>query len=222
MGAWQGRRALILSAAPCDDLGYVRDFLENVPDCLVLCADAGMKYAQTLSLVPDVVVADFDSSSDVIACRELIRLTPEKDDTDTQHCVSLALARGCTDITLACATGGRLDHLLANLLLCETAFEAGARLTVLDRQNMVFLHTGGCMQFSRTQARRYVSVIPLDRELIGVTLLGLKYPLCDAVLTRTQVTSVSNEAVDALFSIKIEQGRALIIFSEDAPKQADW
>ena len=106
MGDWEGRRALILSAAPCDNLDYVRDFLRENPDCIVLCADGGMKYAEQLGIVPDVVVADFDSSREAIACRELVRLIPEKDDTDTQHCVSLAISRGCKEITLACATGG--------------------------------------------------------------------------------------------------------------------
>ena len=217
MGAWKGRKALILAAAPCDNLDYVRDFMAQTPDCVIICADGGAKYAKRLGLIPDVLVADFDSGSSCIPCGELIRLTPEKDDTDLQHCVYLAIQRGCTDITLACATGGRLDHLLANLLLCESAFEAGARLTVIDRQNTVFLHTGGCMQLSRAQARRYVSLIPLDRKLVGVTLSGLKYPLQDAVITRTRIVSISNEVVEDAFQIRIDEGRAFVVFSEDAP-----
>ncbi|MGN1008259.1 MAG: thiamine diphosphokinase [Butyricicoccus sp.] len=216
MGAWEGRRALILSAAPCDDLGYVRDFLRENPECLVLCADGGMKYAAQLGITPDVVVADFDSSREAIACRELVRLVPEKDVTDTQHCAALAIERGCKDLTLACATGGRLDHLLANLLLCESAYESGARLTVIDRQNTVFLHAGGCMQFFRRNAKRYISLIPLDGKLTGVTMRGMKYPLQNAELTRSCVISVSNEAVEEQFSIEIGQGRALVIFAEDA------
>ncbi len=215
MGDWEGRRALILSAAPCDNLDYVRDFLWENPDCIVLCADGGMKYAKELGIVPDVVVADFDSSREAIACRELVRLVPEKDDTDTQHCVSLAISRGCKEITLACATGGRLDHLMANLLLCESAYESGARLMVIDRQNTVFLHEGGCMRLFRKNAKRYVSILPLDSTLTGVTLRGMKYPLENAVLTRNHLISVSNEATEEQFSIEIKQGRALVIFAED-------
>ncbi len=216
MGDWQGRRALILSAAPCDDLQYVRDFLRENPDCVVLCADGGMKYAQQLGIVPDAVAADFDSSRQAIPCRELIRLTPEKDDTDTQHCVFLAVSRGCKEITLACATGGRLDHLLCNLLLCESAYEAGARLQVLDPHNTVFLHPGGIMVFARSHARKYISLIPLDSKLEGVTLQGMKYPLHEAELTRSHIISVSNEATAEQFSITLRQGRALVIFSEDS------
>lgn len=181
----------------------------------MLCADGGMKYAKELGIVPDVVVADFDSSREAIACRELVRLVPEKDDTDTQHCVSLAISRGCKEITLACATGGRLDHLMANLLLCESAYESGARLMVIDRQNTVFLHEGGCMRLFRKNAKRYVSILPLDSTLTGVTLRGMKYPLENAVLTRNHLISVSNEAIEEQFSIEIKQGRALVIFAED-------
>ena len=71
------------------------------------------------------------------------------------------------------------------------------------------------MQFSRRHAKRYISLIPLDARLTGVTMLGLKYPLKDAVLTRPYPISVSNEAVDEQFFIEIEQGRALVIFAED-------
>lgn len=219
MGAWQGRKALIISAAPCEDLGYVRAFLRLHPDCMVLCADGGMKYAEMLNIIPDAVVADLDSGDYVIACKELIRLTPEKDDTDTQHCVSLAIERGCTDLTLVCATGGRLDHLLGNLFLCESAFGQGAVLTVLDAQNTVLFHGGGRMQFVREEARKYVSLIPLDHTLFGVTMIGVKYPLQDAVLTRANMISISNEAVEDSFSIEIGGGQALVIFSEDLQHQ---
>ncbi len=216
MGTWEGRRALILSAAPCEDLEYVRAFLRQNPDAVILCADGGIRYAQELGIVPDVMVADFDSSAAAEAsCQELIRLTPEKDDTDTQHCAAVALERGCRELFLVCATGGRLDHLLSNLFLCETVQEQGGCLTILDTQNTVFLHTGGCMKFSRAQARKYISIIPLDAKLEHVTLHGLKYGLEDATLRRDLLISTSNEAVCDTFSITIEAGKALVIFAED-------
>ncbi len=220
MGAWQGRRALILSAAPCGNLDYLKPYLQNGPQPIVLCADGGARYARALGLRPDVVVGDFDSGAPDVDCGECIRLSPQKDDTDTQHCAALALSRGCRDLTLACATGGRLDHLLANLLLCETVHEQGGHLTVLDEQNTVQLHPGGTLHFTRDPAKRYVSLIPLDRTLGGVTLHGLQYPLANATLRRDQVISISNEAADEQFTIHITHGRALLVFSTDAPAGA--
>lgn len=217
MGTWEGRRALILSAAPCEDLEYVRVFLRENPGCLVLCADGGMKYAGQLGITPDVVVADFDSSREAIACRELVCLTPEKDDTDTQHSVSLAIERGAKDITLACATGGRLDHLLANLLLCESAYESGARadghrppeysLPARRRPHAILPQTCETLYFIDPAGRQ------ADRSHyawseVSAERRGINPPLS---------VSVSNEAVYEQFSIEIGQGRALVIFAEDIP-----
>ena len=73
---------------------------------------------------------------------EVVRLRPEKDDTDTQGCLREVFRRGCTEATLVCATGGRIDHMLANLSLLEEAYAMGGRLTVLERQNQIVLHAG--------------------------------------------------------------------------------
>ena len=215
MGAWQGRRALIISAAPCENLNYVKDILKKYPDIVVICADGGAKYAQKLNIKPDVIVADFDSSDNIIPCDEVIKLTPEKDDTDTQHAALLAIQRGCKELILVCATGGRIDHMLSNLLLCEQVHEIGGHLSVVDEQNTVMLHAGGQMKFARSELKKYISVIPLDEKLQGVTMKGLKYPLENAVLTRKKIISVSNKPISDYISIEILSGKALIILADD-------
>lgn len=215
MGAWQGRRALIISAAPCENLDYVRDILKKYPDIVIICADGGAKYAEKLNIKPDVIVADFDSSENTIPCDEVIKLTPEKDDTDTQHAAVLAIERGCKELILVCATGGRIDHMLSNLLLCEQVYELGANLLVIDEQNIVMFHAGGQMKFARNELKKYISLIPLDEKLEGVTMKGLKYPLENASLTRKKIISVSNEPVNDDISIEILSGKALIILTDD-------
>lgn len=215
MGAWQGRRALIISAAPCENLDYVKKILKRYPDIVVICADGGAKYASKLNIKPDVIVADFDSSENTIECSEVIKLTPEKDDTDTQHAALLALERGCKELILVCATGGRIDHMLSNLLLCEQVYELGGHLSVIDEQNIIMLHAGGQMKFARQELKKYISLIPLDEKLEGVTMKGLKYPLENAVLTRKKIISVSNEPVSDDVLIEISSGKALVILSDD-------
>lgn len=215
MGAWQGRRALIISAAPCENLDYVKKILKRYPDIVVICADGGAKYARKLNIKPDVIVADFDSSENTIECGEVIKLTPEKDDTDTQHAALLALERGCKELILVCATGGRIDHMLSNLLLCEQVYELGGHLSVIDEQNIIMLHTGGQMKFARQELKKYISLIPLDEKLEGVTMKGLKYPLENAVLTRKKIISVSNEPVSDDILIEISSGKALVILADD-------
>lgn len=217
MGTFKGRPALMFAAAPETEYEYIRVYLAAHPDAVIACADGGLRHARALGLTPDLVVGDFDSHDAADAVGEdVIRLTPEKDDTDTQHCLRTLLARGCAEVTVVCATGGRLDHLLANLSLCEQARSLGGRCLVLDRQNLAFLHEGGSRHFMTDPRYRFFSIVPLDAVLTGVTIRGAKYPLDRATVTRAGMISISNEPAGASFEIAIERGEALIVFSKDA------
>ena len=215
MGAYEGRHALIFAAAPETEYGYIRAFLAAHPDALIACADGGLRHARALGLHPDFMISDCDSLPEVEGT-EIIRLKPEKDDTDTQGCLREVFRRGCTEATLVCATGGRIDHELANLSLLEEAYAMGGRLTVLDRQNRIVLHEGGSQKFIMPPEYQYFSIVPLDAQLRGVTIEHAKYPLRDAVVTRAGMISISNEAAAGqTFTVTIAQGRAMVIFSRD-------
>lgn len=215
MGDFQGRHALIFAAAPETEYGYIRAFLDEHPDALIACADGGLRHARALGLHPDFMISDCDSMPEVEGT-EIIRLKPEKDDTDTQGCLREVFRRGCIEATLVCATGGRIDHMLANLSLLEEAYDLGGHLTVLDRQNRIVLHKGGCQKFKMPAAYRYFSIVPLDAVLHGVTIENAKYPLHDATVTRAGMVTISNEAAEnATVTVEIKDGRALVVFSRD-------
>lgn len=216
MGTFQGRPALIIAAGPESEYGYIRSFLAARPDCVIACADGGLRHAQAMGVTPDLVVGDFDSHSAENIPGDVIRLTPEKDDTDTQHCLRTLLERGCPEVTVVCATGGRLDHMLANLSLAEQAWRCGGRCRILDRQNLIFLHEGGCQHFKTDPDYRFFSIVPLDETLYGVTIEGAKYSLDRATVTRAGMISISNEPLEPQYRIEIAQGRALIVLSRDA------
>ena len=214
MGAFERRHALIFAAAPETEYGYIRAFLKEHPDALIACADGGLRHARALGLHPDFMISDCDSMPEVEGA-EVVRLRPEKDDTDTQGCLREVFRRGCTEATLVCATGGRIDHMLANLSLLEEAYAKGGLLTVLDRQNQIVLHEGGCQKFKMPPEYAYFSLVPLDAVLTGVSIENAKYPLRDAVVTRAGMVTISNEAIADSFSVTIREGRSLVIFSRD-------
>ena len=181
MGTYQGRHALIFAAAPETDYGYIRAFLREHPDALVACADGGLRHARALGLHPDFMISD----------------------TDSQSCLREVFRRGCREATLVCATGGRIDHMLANLSLLEEAKTLGGHLTILDPYNRVELHQGGRQEFIMPETFTYFSVVPMDAVLEGVTIENAKYEL-------------TNEAKpNSRFAVTIERGTALIIFSRD-------
>lgn len=214
MGAYQGRYALIFAAAPETDYGYIRAFLDAHPDALIACADGGLRHARALGLHPDFMIADCDSIGELEG-DETIRLKPEKDDTDTQGCLREVFRRGCREATLVCATGGRLDHELANLSLLEEAKQLGGHLTILDSRNHIVLHEGGCEKFKMPPEYKYFSIVPLDPVLEGVTIEGAKYTLHDARVTRVGMITTSNEPAGPEISVTIRKGVALVIFARD-------
>ena len=63
---------------------------------------------------------------------------------------------------------------------------------------------------------KYMSIVPLDEMLEGVTLKGVKYPLENAVMYRYKSLGISNEITDGIADVKVEKGRGLLIFSKDA------
>lgn len=215
MGTLEGKHALIFLAGPETEYRYIEEFMQKHPQSYVVCADGGLRHAHHLGCVPDLLIGDFDSGC-VGPAGEVIRLRPEKDDTDSQTCLREVLRRGCKKMTLVCATGGRLDHLLANLSLLEEAAAFGAHCAILDRQNYVVLYEGGMQTFLQDMRYPYFSIVPLDAVLHGVTITGAKYPLKQATVTRAGMLTISNEAIRSEFTVEIAQGSALILFTRDA------
>ena len=91
---------------------------------MVIAADSGAQAALQYGIVPAYIVGDLDSLDEqaLADARErgsqVIPAQPEKDETDTELAVLVALKHGATEITLLGALGGsRIDHTLANVLL---------------------------------------------------------------------------------------------------------
>lgn len=215
MENWQGTEALILSGAPETHIAYVERFLHAHPSVKIVCADSGSRHLHCLQVQADLIVGDFDSSRKPDIDCELIQLVPEKDDTDTMHALQVVIDRGCSSVWIACATGGRLDHLLANLSLCEYAWERGCICRIFDAQNELSFLAPGSVSVPGDSRFQYFSIIPLDRMLTGVTITGAKYPLCNASVTRSNIYTISNEVTADAALITIAQGRAFLVRSKD-------
>ena len=209
----KNKKCLIVAAAPENNLDYVREWIELYHP-VIFCADDGLKHLKKLQIEPDWLIGDLDSISVPHTIHsKLLKLPCEKDEYDAQVCVRKAIELGFRDLTLVCASGGRIDHFLCNLSILEMAEELGAKCQFLDHENLIFFHPGG-QQIYKRKNYRYVGIIPLDPVLTDVTLIGLKYPLSHGTLYRKHIISISNEPVDENFSIEIGSGKALVIFSE--------
>ncbi|MCD7947458.1 MAG: thiamine diphosphokinase [Oscillospiraceae bacterium] len=211
MGAQIEKRAVIFGAVPCSDWGFLKPHL--LPDDYIICADGGIHNARAAGLQPDVMIGDWDSGGAPVDGIPFRTLPAEKNETDLQAAAALALANACREMLFCGCTGGRLDHTAANLLLLEWAWEQGGSARMLDTEHEVRFLAGGSLTIDPC-AYHYLSIIPLDRCVEGVTLEGVRYPLKNAVLTRGDTLSVSNEPTGDTLRICVSTGRILIIQSQ--------
>ena len=208
------KQALIVGAAPCADLAFLGAYLEG-KDWTVICADGGLQTALAAGLKPDYLIGDWDSGGGPAGDVPYATLPVEKDFTDLQAAAHWALEQGCKELLLCGCTGGRLDHTASNLVLLEWIAGRGGRPLMVDEDNEVrFLEGPVELRLANRPPYRYLSLIPLDRTLTGVTLRGLKYPLTDARLTRGDTLSVSNEPQGSEMTVSLASGRALLIRSQ--------
>ena len=156
-------------------------------DDLIIAADSGLNHAKNLGLTPAVVVGDYDSLGRVPEQGpnvEVITVPAEKDETDTQLAIRLALSRGADDVHVIGGLGGRLDHTLSNLAILEALAQKKVRCVIEDGQNRVRLLQSDSTILPRS-GYTYVSLLALDPIVKGVEIEGVKYPLKNAKLSRT-------------------------------------
>ena len=194
---------------------------------LLIAADRGFGFFMRKHVVPDVVIGDFDSASgDMISGIEkmeregrqvrVVRLQPEKDDTDTHAAVLAAKECGAVNTAILGVFGGRIDHLMANIGLLPIMEEMGMHGMLLDSRNQICLVKSGTVIPPEEQTGSYVSFFPLGGTAAGVSLTGFKYPLKDRDLGILESSlTVSNEFTGVPAKIEYKSGRLLMIRSGD-------
>ncbi len=182
---------------------------------LVVCADSGYKNALAMGVRVDVLVGDFDSMKDIPdGDFELVRVPVEKDQTDTQLAVEIALERGADEIIIICSTSGRADHALSAMAILEDLWEKRIPAVLINGQNRVrFIRDSGVIIVR--SGYRFFSVLTLDKIAKKVSIEGGKYPLVKKDIERGFQFAVSNEIVKNAALITVKKGSVYVIESRD-------
>jgi len=182
---------------------------------LTVAADSGWHNALLLGITPQVLLGDFDSigKEDLPQAEEILQVPAEKDRTDTQLAVDLALSRGADDVVIIGGLSGRLDHTQSNLGVLEALSERHVHAIMEDGFNRVrFLHNTGVL-IARS-AYTYLSVLAADRIVKGVSVEGCKYPLKNARLARGCGFAISNEITGNCALVEVRRGGVYVIESK--------
>ncbi len=191
-------------------------------DDLVIAVDGGLNYCSVLEVEPDLILGDFDSVGEeqkeaLLQLQEqipdrVIALKPEKDDTDMLAALKLGLEFGYTNFQIYAATGGRLEHTIANIQCLLYLKNRDAVGYIMDGNGMIFVMQNEEVKL-RSTLEGYLSIFALAKSVKGVTIRGMKYELDNDTLTNDFPVGISNEFIGKEAVIRVEDGEVVCILS---------
>ncbi|MBR4027346.1 MAG: thiamine diphosphokinase [Lachnospiraceae bacterium] len=214
-------RVVIVTGGYINDTFAIEWLKKNKYDYQI-AADSGMEFFYRTGLEPNVIAGDFDSVKEEILSFfsqnpniKVIRLNPIKDDTDTEFAIRFAISEGAEHITILGATGTRFDHVIGNIHLLGIGLEEGVTIELVDKYNRIRMVDSPFSMKKSEQFGKYVSFLPFAGNVKGVTLKGFRYPLTNATMESFCSLGVSNEIVEEVVSMEIEEGILLMIEARD-------
>lgn len=167
---------------------------------VLIAVDRGLEIVDALGIVPQHILGDFDSVDKEILRKyeeradvKIHPYIPEKDDTDTELAIKLAIQLESMNIIILGGIGSRMDHVLANIHVMTQALGQNIPCMIEDEKNRIRLIDRNIKLKRKEIWGKYISLIPFTEKVTGVTLRGLKYPLEKATLEIGKGIGISNE-----------------------------
>lgn len=204
------------------NLEQLREYEEEYRKQNIIAVDKGLEKLSKLNITPIHVVGDFDSISKEILeqyqdNKQIIfhKYNPEKDNTDTDIAMKLAIGLKSDTITILGALGKRMDHSLANIHILKYALDAKIPCQIVDDYNRIYLIGDKHTLYKNKTYGKYISLIPLTSRVEGITLKGFKYPLTNYSMPVGLSLGISNEIIEETATIEIKDGILIVIESRD-------
>ncbi|MDM5156047.1 thiamine diphosphokinase [Bacillus sp. DX1.1] len=209
----------ILAGGPVE---YCADFSKYKSEEVVWAAvDRGVYHLLQRGIIPSVAFGDYDSvTAEELAwmqkqTSELHIVPREKDQTDLEIAINWALEQKPKLVRIFGATGGRLDHGLANIQMLLKGLHAHTEMHIVDNQNEIAVKKVGTYIIEANNQFPYVSFVPVTEIVKGITLHGFKYPLTDKTIEWGSTLCISNELVAEKGTFSFTSGILMVIRSAD-------
>lgn len=212
---------------PLRTIVFLNSPLPNIPNIhsdicstdVIICVDGGVRHAQTLNITPHIILGDYDSLPTRTRENyrdkpiEWISHTPEKDqyETDSELAIRVAKKRGATECLIYGFSGGRLDHMTANLFLFARYAKAMSITIIEPHQRLTFVTTAYEWE---GKSGDIVSLVAMSNSVRGVTTDNLQYPLTDFTLKQGATLGVSNVMTASGASVKMRSGILLVVHTD--------
>ncbi|MFK4424372.1 thiamine diphosphokinase [Bacillus mycoides] len=209
----------ILAGGPAE---YCADFSRYENEEVVWAAvDRGVYRLLKRGITPSVAFGDYDSVTDEELAwmrqqtNELHIVPREKDQTDLEIAISWALEQKPKLIRIFGATGGRLDHGLANIQMLLKGLEVNIEMCIVDNKNEIMVKKFGMYIIEGNEHFPYVSFVPVTERVEGITLHGFKYPLTNKTIEWGSTLCISNELIEEKGNFSFTSGILMMIRSTD-------
>ena len=225
-GQLPGRRTLVMAGGKMEE-DFALSFLDGKSYDTIIAVDGGLACLRELGIMPTDIVGDFDTIDGALLAEyerdpaiRIRRFQPEKDDTDSEIAINMAIEYKSTQIDILGGTGGRLDHTIGNIRLLRLMYSASKdsiKAFLYDRYNRLRLVDRECVIKKNEAYGKYVSVFPYTQIAKGITLEGFRYPLKEHTmdLFLTPTLGISNEIVGKEGRILCREGVLLVVESRD-------
>jgi len=214
-----GSSWLILLAG---DLTPTPRLLGQIDGARVIAADAGIRHAATLGLVPELWIGDFDSAPQN-ALRSYSAIPrqqhpADKDATDGALAIDAALLMGADRIILTGAFGGRMDHAMAHLLQMTALAQKGTDIMATSGHEEAWPIVPGHKRLDLPAGATFTicGFSPLE----GVTLTGAKWPLKNRDIPFGSTLGVSNIATGNALEVSVKKGTGILLAQIAQARQA--
>lgn len=142
---------------------------------------------------------------------ELIQLPSDKDLTDSEAAISLALNRGASSLHVVNGPGDRVDHLFALLQGLETIPEevdVTAQLGAFWLERITPTHP----YRARLPLGSLISLLPTASGAHGISTQGLQWALNNESLVFGQSRGLSNVTTASEIQIRVSEGALHLLF----------
>ena len=186
----------------------------------IIGVDRGCSYLLKNNIYPHYIVGDFDSiNRDDIKKLEIdsikkFKYNCEKDSTDSDIAIEIALKMEFAEIYMMAMTGSRLDHSFANLGLLSKANSAGAKAYIINETNKIYLLEESS-KIKKDNSYRYISFLAYCDKVENFNIKNAKYDLENYTLYLGDNRTVSNEFLEEDIEVEFTKGKILVIFSKD-------
>lgn len=189
--------------------------IQNVD--LVIAADSGLHTAQKLNMHVDFVVGDFDSVDASALARatsahtQAIRHSADKDFTDLESALLLAVDKNSQHIIIVTAGGGRLDHQFGFVAAMFNPKLRNCKVEALWQNNRLFALQGPANCDIATQVGDTVAIQSFSNKSEKISTTGLQWQLTNESLNNFETRGVSNIATKEQISVSVELGQLIVI-----------